>query len=183
MSLPLRYAPLAILLPLVVAAADAPSLPRDWIDPETGHRIIRLSPDEGASSLYFHQHTDTPEGDRIILHRRGNGGGDLVTVDLTTLGRSEPKLELIAANTRAIAVAWRSREAYSVRRGEEGSTLVAIHLDTKAVREVMKLPALAARGNQFAINCDESLLVGIAPDPEGKVIPRVPPKGGARWHA
>ena len=179
MSLPLRYAPLAILLPLVVAAADAPSLPRDWIDPETGHRIIRLSPDEGASSLYFHQHTYTPEGDRIILHRRGSGGGDLVTVDLTTLGRSEPKLELIAANTRAIAVAWRSREAYSVRRGEEGSTLVAIHLDTKAVREVMKLPALAARGNQFAINCDESLLVGIAPDPEGKVIPRVPPKGGA----
>ena len=137
MPLLLRLAPLVTIL-TAIAAAQAPApLPRDWVAPETGHRIIRLSPDEGASSLYFHQHTYTPEGDRIILHRRGTGGGDLVTVDLTSLGRSEPKLELIAANTRAIAVAWRSREAYSVRRTADGSTLVAIHLDTKAVRRTL----------------------------------------------
>ena len=75
----LRLTPLVPILAAVAAAQTATPLPRDWVDPETGHRIIRLSPDEGASSLYFHQHTYSPEGDRIILHRRGNGGGDLVT--------------------------------------------------------------------------------------------------------
>ena len=174
------------------AAFAAESLPVDWIDPQTGHRVIRLSPDEGGSSLYFHQRSYTPEGDKIILHTRGSGpgGGNLATVDLTTLGVSKPKLEVIAANTRAFATAWRTREAYSIRRGEAGqpSKLVALHLDTKAARDVVTLPP-QARGGQFAINCDETLLVGIGPDPDGKTIPRTPPPNGmggsleANWAA
>jgi oligogalacturonide lyase len=35
----------------------------------------------------------------------------------------------------------------------------------------------SARGGQFAINCDETLLAGIGPDPEGRTIPRTPPGG------
>ena len=57
-------------------------------------------------------------------------------------------------------------------------SLIAVHLDTKATRVVVKLPA-QARGAQFAINCDETLLVGIGPDPEGKTIPRTPPPDSA----
>jgi oligogalacturonide lyase len=131
--------------------------------------VIRLSPDEGGSSLYFHQRSYTPEGDKMILHTRG----DLATVDLSTLGKSRPKVEVIAPATRSFATAWRSREAY-VHRGD---AIVAIHLDTKAERTVVKLPA-RAQGRQVAINCDETLLVGIAPDPEGRTIPRTPPPGG-----
>lgn len=145
--------------------------PSDWIDPDTGHRIIRLSPDEGGSSLYFHQRSYTPEGDRLIIHTRAG----LETVDLTTLGRTPPRRALIAPGTRAIATAWRTREAY-VRRPE---SIVALHLDTKAEREVVKLPPQArGRGAAFALNCDESLLIGIAPDPEGQMKPRTPPANG-----
>lgn len=197
----------------IIQAASTPAakpLPRDWIDPDTGHRIIRLSPDEGGSSLYFHQRSYTPEGDKIIIHTRAPSraeaasssdasaagsvsksssdsnrrppSGHLATIDLTTLGASSPstpKLEIIAPNTRAFATAWRTREAYVVRRGEAGasSKLVAIHLDTKATRDVVTLPP-EARGGQFAINCDESLLIGIGPDPDGKTIPRTPPPNG-----
>ncbi len=164
------------------AAAEAPPLPSDWIDPATGHRIIRLSPEGGGSSLYFHQHTYTPEGDKLIIHTADG----IATVDLTTLGVSPPKIDLVAADARAIATAWHTREVY-VRRDE---AIVAIHLDTKAVREVLKLPPQATGGRgAFALNCDESLLVGITRDPDGKTEPRTPPPGGmggtleAQWAA
>jgi oligogalacturonide lyase len=160
-----------------VLAADTPAaltasaqLPSDWIDAATGHRVIRLSPDTGGTSLYFHQHAYTPEGDKLIIHTRDG----LSAVDLTTLGISTPKVELVAADTRAIATAWKTREAY-VRRE---NAVFAINLDTKAEREVLKLPTQAlGRGGAFALNSDESLLVGIAPDPDGKTTPRLPPSG------
>ena len=152
----------------VFAATPADPLPRDWIDPETGHRVIRLSPDEGGTSLYFHQRAYTPEGDKVILHSRAG----LMAVDISKLGSAPPKAELIAERTRAFATAWRTREAY-VHRGD---AIHAVHLDTKAERVVVKLPP-SARGRQVAVNCDETLLVGIGPDPDGKVVPRTPPPG------
>lgn len=181
---PLRPAlSLSVLLTAIGALSPllaVEPLPVDWIDPQTGHRIIRLSPDEGASSLYFHQRSYTPEGDKIIVHTRGSGNapGALATVDLTALADTSPtkrpKIDLVAPNTRAFATAWRTREAYVFR----GDAIVAIHLDTKAERQVVQLPPPGGRGRQFAVNCDETLLVGIAPDPAGKTIPRTPPANG-----
>ena len=179
-------AALAALVVVRLHAADQPAppapLPRDWIDPKTGHRVIRLSPDTGGGGLYFHQRSYTPEGDKIVLRTREG----IVAVDLSTLGVAPPKAELVLADASPLATAWRTREAYFFARGE--NALKAVHLDTKAVREVVKLPP-QARGMQFAINCDESLLVAIGTDPEGKTIPRTPPPGGgggtleAQWAA
>lgn len=162
------------LLAFTVFAAEpaTPTLRSDWIDPDTGHRVIRLSPDTGGSSLYFHQNGYTPGGDKLVI----NTSKGIATVDLSTLGVSPPKFEIIAPDSRVVATAWRTREAY-VRRDD---AIVAINVDTRAVREVVKLPAPArVRGGQFALNCDETLLVGIAPDPDGKTTPRTPPPGGA----
>lgn len=204
-TLPRLSLPVCLVLSLSVSCAAA-ELPSDWIDPQTGHRIIRLSPDHGSSSLYFHQRSYTPEGDKIIIHTRAaptdvpasssrGSPGHLATVDISNLGATSPahrpKLEIIAENTRAFATAWRTREAYVVRRGADPAApakVVAIHLDTKATRDVVTLPP-EARGGQFAINCDETLLVGIGPDPDGKTIPRTPPPNGfggtleANWAA
>lgn len=180
-------AQVALLFTLAAGAAravDAQSnaLPSDWVDPATGHRVIRLSPDAGGSSLYFHQHAYSPEGDKVVLHTREG----FVAVNLTTLGISPPTRELILRRAWCIATSRRTREAY-VRQGD---AIVAVHLDTKAVREVAKLPPQAqGRGAAFALNCDETLLVGIAPDPDGKTVPRTPPPGNrgdsleARWAA
>ena len=36
-------------------AFQAPAAtPKTWIDPDTGHRIVRLTDDAGGSTLYFH---------------------------------------------------------------------------------------------------------------------------------
>lgn len=160
-----------VLVPALHAADPAPALPTDWIDPDTGHRVIRLSPDSGGTSLYFHQRGYTPEGDKLVI--RAEGG--IATVNLGTLGVSPPKVELVLPEARPIATAWRTREAYYVDRTR--GALMAVHLDTKAVREVVKLPAQAT-GGQFALNCDETLLVGIGPDPDGQTVPRTPPPDG-----
>ena len=41
--------------------------PREWIDPDTGHRVVRLSQEPGSESLYFHQNAYTTEGDKLII--------------------------------------------------------------------------------------------------------------------
>jgi oligogalacturonide lyase len=154
------------------AVSFAQSAPRsDWIDPDTGHRVIRLSPDSGGTSLYFHQHSYTPEGDKIVIR----SGGGIATVDLRTLGRSPPQFEEVLPGANPVATAWRTREAYFVDRNRHA--LMAVHLDSKVTREVVPIPAEAGSG-QFALNCDETLLVGIGPDPDGKTIPRTAPAGG-----
>src|SRR5690242_2582447 len=96
MLTPRTFIALFTTIALRALAAD-PSpveLPRDWIDPQTGHRIIRLSPDSGGGNLYFHQHGYTPEGDKIVLRTREG----IVAVDLSTLGKTPPKSEVLLAD-------------------------------------------------------------------------------------
>ena len=38
--------------------------PKEWIDPQTGHRIVRLTGDAGGSTLYFHDNAFSPDGER-----------------------------------------------------------------------------------------------------------------------
>jgi oligogalacturonide lyase len=40
----------------------APEPPREWIDKDTGHRVIRLSDKPGSGSLYFNFNGYTPDG-------------------------------------------------------------------------------------------------------------------------
>src|SRR3954470_14130654 len=62
--------PLIILIALALTAITAVAQqepPREWIDPDTGHRVIRLSDEPGSASLYFHQNPYTPDGQKLII--------------------------------------------------------------------------------------------------------------------
>src|ERR1700677_3349488 len=48
-----------------VFAADTP--PVEWIDPDTGHRVVRLSSEPGSESLYFNQNAWTASGDKLVI--------------------------------------------------------------------------------------------------------------------
>jgi oligogalacturonide lyase len=135
------------------AAAQAQSPPREWVEAETGHRVIRLSGDEGGSSLYFHQNTYTPQGDKLIFDTRAG----IVAIDVTKLGKEPVKAELIVPEGRAISVAWRTPDVYYRKDG----ALWAANIETKATREVT---AKAARSS--VINADETLVVGLENDPD-----------------
>src|SRR5262245_21365973 len=117
---------LAFTLSCAVARAQAP--PKEWVDPATGHRVIRLSGDDGGSSLYFHQNTITPKGDRLIFDTRAG----IVVVDLTKLGKEPVKAEMVVPEARAISVAWRTPDVYYRKDG----ALSATNIETKETRKL-----------------------------------------------
>jgi len=144
-----------------VRAATNPA-PAEWVDADTGHRVVRISSEEGGSSLYFHQNTYTPEGDKMIF----NTTAGIACVDLKTLGKGPPKVELVVSNAGALAMAWHSREVYFRRWG----TLYAAQVDTREVREVF-------RGRVTAVNCDETFVVSTVPvDDPPDSVPRPEPR-------
>src|SRR5437667_9058440 len=68
-SLKMKRAWILVALHLfaVAAVAQQSAPPREWIDPDTGHRVIRLSDEPGSASLYFHQNPYTPDGQKLII--------------------------------------------------------------------------------------------------------------------
>jgi oligogalacturonide lyase len=150
---------IAIALPL---AAQEP--PKEWIEPATGHRVIRLSRDAGTASLYFHQQQYTAAGDKLLVTMRDG----LATIDLRQLGKGATPVEQIAeGRAGSPIVGKKSRQVFYSRDG----SLWATHLDTKATREIIKLPPGFSGASGLAINSDETLLAST-----GSVFAR--PRGG-----
>jgi oligogalacturonide lyase len=131
-------------------AAHGQTVPSDWVDPATGHRVIRLSGDEGGSSLYFHQNTYTPKGDKLVFNTRAG----IAAVDLTKLGKGPVNPAVVVPGAQAIATAWRTPDVYYRKEG----VLYATNLETNATRRLA-----ATRGS--VVNADEMVVVGIETDP------------------
>lgn len=150
----------------------------EWIDAATGHKVVRLSREPGSASFYFHQYAYSADGRKLVITTPGG----LSTVNLQTR-----EIEPIVTGRVGVLVAGRKTgRIYYIRDGAVHAT----DLDTRATREVAKLPPEVGRGGSIAVNADETLLVGIATDPEGKAEPRTPPSGGGgegrlepRWAA
>src|SRR2546425_781618 len=51
--------------PPMRAAFDDP--PTEWVDPSTGHRVVRLSREPNSASLYFHQNAYSPDGRKLVI--------------------------------------------------------------------------------------------------------------------
>lgn len=138
------------------AGARGGPAPREWVDPRTGHRVVRVSPDMGGGKLYFYKNAFTPQGDLMAISTRGG----ILLVDLATL-RSRPLVE----NPRAdlMFTARRSREVfYSVSDPGEAMpmdrprTVFAVDVDSGRTRRVCQIP----NGQFNALNADDTLLLG-----------------------
>ena len=131
-------------------------LPKEWIDADTGHRVVRLTDDAGGSTLYFHDNAFSPEGDTLML----NTPNGIAIVDVAKIGTSGAQLAIVASRARAGYVARRTREIYY--DGSGSGTVTAVNIDTRRTRDVRY-----ARG---IVNADETLSVvknGNASDPDG----------------
>ena len=152
-----------LLTARVQADTNTHSLPADWIDPDTGHRIIRISTQPDSASFYFHQEMFTPQGDKMVF----DSPAGIAVVELKTLNAGPPNVDIVVSNATAIAMTRRTRDVYFRRAG----MLCAANVDTGKVREITRVRALA-------INCDETFVVStvFAEDPTGKTpkpAPRV----------
>ena len=155
---PLLFA-LALTLGQAVAAEAPPS---EWIDKDTGHRVLRLSREAGSESLYFHQNAFTAEGDKMVMVTPG--GISTVSFKTRELDLVVPGIARSTNISHGIIIGRKSRQVYYVQR-DAASNVVAFvtHLDTHVTREIGKIPGRA--GSLLALNADETQLAGSFTEP------------------
>ena len=158
---------LFVLLTIIFRSAAAQEPPREWIDPDTGHRVIRLSDEPGSASLYFHQNAYTPDGSKLII---------TTPTGLSTINLKTRAIErVVDGRVNVIVTGRKSGDIYYIKAG----TVYATDLNTKQTREVAKLPP---RTSIASVNADETLLAGIIdngpppPTPVPGATP-APPRG------
>jgi len=88
------------------------TIPTDWIDPDTGHRVIRLSREDGSQSSYFHQNEFTPDGKKLVF----TSPTGLYTVDLQTHAIDQIR----AGRSGMICVGRKTGLVYYLSRGTKG---------------------------------------------------------------
>ncbi len=159
---------LAVLFALLPALSAAQT-PTQWIEPATGHRVVRLSAEDGARKLYFHQNAFTESGDKLlIIAADGPATVDMKTYKIESLG---------IGRAMGLVVGKKSRQVYYSR----DNLMLATHLDTRKTREIGRL--VARGGSRFAVNADETLLAGSSLDagvaPRPSFEPREAPQAGA----
>jgi len=170
---PAAFLSCAVLLAGGVTAADAPSAaaaapaasragadtppptvahpPKSWIDPDTGHRVVRLTDEPGSDSFYFNVNGYTPDG-KEMAYTTSDGG--ISVLDLKTFATRK----VVPGRVRAIVVGSKTNTIYYSKTGEDGaSTLWAANLDTGDARQLAPLPP---RASVITINADETLGAG-----------------------
>jgi oligogalacturonide lyase len=129
--------------------------PREWIEPATGHRVIRLSDEPGTASLYFHQNPYTARGDLMVVSTPGG----LATIALDSLGISSaprPRITpLVPGRVSHLVVAPKSRQAYYMQNG----AVFGVNLDTRVARTIT-VDARLRSGSGFGLSADEETLAG-----------------------
>src|SRR3954469_14604107 len=100
---------LFLALAVIRTVSAQAELPTEWIDPSTGHRVIRLSREDGTQSLYFNQNAYTADGKKLIVT---TAGGGIATITLAT---REVK-PLVAGPVSVLVAGHQSGDVYYVKR-------------------------------------------------------------------
>ena len=137
--------------PAPATAAAAAEPPTSWIDPDTGHRIIRLTREPGSDSFYFNFNGYTPDGKEMAYTTPAG----ISVLNLATL---EAK-QVVEGPAKAIVVGHRTPNVYYTKPTADPYffTLWRTNLDTG---ETQKLADLPRRAGIATINADETLAAG-----------------------
>ncbi|MBI5092816.1 MAG: dienelactone hydrolase family protein [Candidatus Hydrogenedentes bacterium] len=147
---------------LLIAFAAAPVsqgyVPNEYVDPDTGHRVVRLTRAPGEyTSFYFHQNPFTVGGDKMVCTGVQDGRNWLLAIDMKTYAMDRL---CECQDAGHVIVAPKRREVFHLR----GETILATHIDTKETREIGKISPEWVHGAGFTVNSDETLLAGTFAD-------------------
>ena len=153
MNKPIRFFLGLCATALSLRAAEEP--PLEWIDADTGHRVVRLSREPNTLSLYFHQNAFTPDGRKMVVLAPGG----LALIDLATreIQIVAPGVKYRAQSSSGLEVGRKSGRIFYVREG----AVWAVDPVTRAIQRVVGLPT---GGTLADINANETLLVGTITD-------------------
>lgn len=146
---------LLVLSNVVFAEQKLP--PKSWIDPDTGHRVIRITDEPGSASLYFNINAYTPDGKQMIYTTANRGIG---VIDLATF-TTRPLVEgPVGGGPGAVVVGRKTFTVYYFK-GQKGNpqyaSLWSANIHTGEQKKIADLPR---RAGIFSINADETLGVG-----------------------
>ena len=130
---------------LLAQTAPAPAPPKTWIDPDTGHRVVRLTDEPGSASLYFNQNGYTADGKKL-LYTTPTG---ISVLDLATHATKS----IVTGNVRVIVTGRKTQNVYYLK----GDTVFSTDADSGVTREIAKVPA---RSSVVTVNADETMMAG-----------------------
>jgi len=149
---------IALLSSAAAHSADLPSSapPSEWIDPATGHRVVRLSTEAGTRSMYFHQNSITPDGRYVIAE----GTAGIVAIEIAT----RKNTLIVPGKVRALFVGRKTGGVYFSRSDGAGDS------EQRTATTIFSVPATGGdprriaqidRGFIGSVNADETLLLGV----------------------
>jgi oligogalacturonide lyase len=133
------------ILPQLPAQSSNAEPPTSWIDPDTGHRIVRLTREPGSASLYFNQNGYTANGQEMV-YTTPEG---ISVLDLST----HAARPVVKGKVRIVVTGRKTQNVYYLKDG----ALFSTDVDSGVTRQIAKLPP---RGSVSTVNADESLLAG-----------------------
>src|SRR5580658_9762209 len=143
---------LALTAALHAQSAPPGVPPKTWIDPDTGHRVVRLTDEPGSASLYFNQNGYTPDGKKLV-YTTPTG---ISTFNLET----HAVKQIVEGRVRLIEVGHKTPSVFYTK----GPSVFVTNIDTGATREIAQLPQ---RGSVVTVNADEPLLAGTYTEAQG----------------
>lgn len=151
----------------IIPLAQSQEPSAEWVDPTTGHRIVRLSQEPGSSSAYFTQNEFTPDGRTLIITTPGG----ISAIDFQTRAIRP----VVDGKVRMIEVGRKTGQVYYMKE----NAVYAADVQTRTEREIAKLPF---RGGVASVNADETLLAGSYVEGESSPsqsppAPAAPPPG------
>ena len=136
---------MALGLLMLMAQESAAPPPKSWVDPDTGHRVVRLTDEPGSASLYFNQNGYTADGKRLV-YTTPDG---ISVLDLVT----RQARQVVKGRVRLIDAGRKSQRVYYLREN-------AAYFTDVDSGETKKIAALPPRGGISTVNADETLLAG-----------------------
>src|SRR5205085_3134666 len=127
--------------------------PRTWVDPDTGHRIVRLTDEPDSASLYFNQNGYTADGKQMV-YTTPDG---ISALNLQTRAAKS----IVKGRVRVIVTGRKTQNVYYIK----DNTVCSTDVDSGQTREIAKLPP---RGSVATVNADETLLAGTYIEGDGQ---------------
>lgn len=141
----------------LVETGSVKPMPNEWIDKDTGHKVIHLIPGTGENrSFYFHNDpfvpSDGKNNEKMIFYRMVNNENQLFSIDLKT-----KKIDQLTNknNVRGEIVGKGSRRVFYQCRDSIFST----GIENKETKLIYVFPE-DIRGSITTLNADETLLAG-----------------------
>ncbi|HTS30212.1 MAG TPA: oligogalacturonate lyase family protein [Bryobacteraceae bacterium] len=141
----MRIALAAAVLAAPLCSQNSGEPPKSWIDPDTGHRIVRLTDEPGSASLYFNQNGYTADGKEMV-YTTPEG---ISVLNLET----HAARQVVKGRLRIIVTGHKTQNVYYLR----GDRVCSTDVDSGVTREIATLPP---QGTVATINADETLLAG-----------------------